>query len=156
MPSNRTSVYWDACVFIDRIQGTPSRIDLLRELTSLAERGSLLIVTSTLTIAEELRNESEDFDPDRDLAQIRDFFEHEWISLRAVDRSIAEAAAKLRRKYGGLKVPDAVHLATAVSKEIPVMHTYDSRLLGYDGLHGTPKLKIKEPFHPESSPLFDP
>jgi len=57
MPSDRAAVYWDSCVFISRIQGDPERIDLLRQLTSLAEKGKLLIVTSVLTIAEVLRTE---------------------------------------------------------------------------------------------------
>ena len=45
-------VYWDSCVFIDRIQRTPGRIAVLEEITNAAEAHEIEIITSNFTIAE--------------------------------------------------------------------------------------------------------
>src|SRR4051794_27909702 len=91
--------YWDSCVFIDRLQETPGRITLLRDLTTLAEKGKLLIVTSTITIAEVLRLPDPELGFFEDLEKIHAYFEHEWISLRAPDRSVCKRASELRRSF---------------------------------------------------------
>ncbi len=125
MPNKRPVVYWDSCVFIDRLQETGDQVELLHQLTDLAEKGGLLIVTSTLTIAEVIRLDNPDLMPWEELQKVHTyFFEHDWISLRTPDRHVTEEAARLRQGYG-LKTVDAVQLATALSVHLTMGVTDD-------------------------------
>jgi predicted nucleic acid-binding protein len=58
-----------------------------------------------------------------------------------------EARALMRQGiaqgWGSLQPADAMHLATAKRMEVSEMHTYDERLLKWDGELGFP---IREPF----------
>ncbi len=155
MPNDPPAVYWDACCFIARIKREKGRIEDVEQLTSLAENDKLLIVTSTITIAEVLQEPKISLPRDDGFISIKDYFQHPWIILRAVDRRTAEAAADIRRSYEGLKLPDAIHLATAARWSIKAFHTYDDRLLPKDGKIGTPPLRIITPRYPEDHPLFD-
>ena len=149
-------VYWDSCVFIDRIQRTPARIELLESITNLAASGGLAIVTSTLTIVEVLRGPDSSVPTDAQAKAIKEFFENDWIVLRSVDRPIAERAADLRRAHR-LKTADSVHVATALHNSVVDFHTYDNdHLIKRNGRCGSPPLTIIEPNHPEDLPLFDP
>jgi len=156
MPSKPPKVYWDACAFIGRIQREPDKIVELEQLTELATQGKLLIVTSTLTIAEVLKEPALGPSDDEKFRSIADFFENPWIILRNVDRRIAETAAKLRITYEKLRTPDAIHLATAIRWQVVAFHTYDHKdLLKRNGLIGDPPLEIVKPCYPEKNPLFD-
>lgn len=156
MPNEPERVYWDACVFIHRIQGTAGKIDLLEQLTDLAQKGKLKLITSALTITEVLRGPDPDA-PDEEQAElIIAYFENEYIEVRPVDVMIAEYAARLRRKFKGLKAVDAIHVATAHFAKVAVLQTYDhDDLLKRDGRMCDPPLAIREPAHPEAYPLFD-
>lgn len=137
--------YWDSTVFVAFIRGEkedPKRIETVRTLLGIYDRGGIQIVTSTFAIAEvralpredvpgppvgrEEEAESERFDPER-----------------------------FRR------VQDA--LATAIDAEADVLFTYDGAglrrrvadMLRYDGKIGDPPLRIKEPYIP-TGPLFEP
>lgn len=155
MSNKPPAVYWDACCFIGRIQRESGKIADLEHLTELAGDGKLLIVTSVLTITEVLQEPSIGHDNPDAFRTISEFFEHPWIVLRGLTRRIAESAAQIRRDHH-LKVPDAVHVATALAyREILALHTYDSGLLNKDGGIGTPALSIIRPRYPEDHPLFD-
>jgi hypothetical protein len=61
--------------------------------------------------------------------------------------------------HPGLKLPDAIHLATACTANVDEFHTFDDRLLALDGvidrLDGT-RLIIKKPAVPAPpAPLLD-
>jgi predicted nucleic acid-binding protein len=75
---------------------------------------------------------------------IRQFFENEYISIRNVDRFVAERARPLVRKCG-VKPADAVQLATAILVDAHVMETYDSKLLKLSGLDEITGLRVQEP-----------
>lgn len=45
-------IYWESSVFIDLIEKTPGRIEILQSIVQAAERGEVRIVTSALTLAE--------------------------------------------------------------------------------------------------------
>src|SRR4051794_915190 len=113
MPNEIPAVYWDACCFIGRIAREPDKIVDLEPLTRLAEQNKLLIVTSTLSITEVLSEPSPELAAVNGFKTIQEFFEHPWIVMRAPDRRTMEIAADLRRQFG-LKVPDAIHIATAI------------------------------------------
>lgn len=153
MTTKSESVYWDSCVFIDLLQQTPGRIDVLRDLVQLAKEGQLKIVTSAFTIAEVVGLSTERPVPHEDVQKIKAFFENDYIFLRQVDRATVELAADIGR-VSKIRPPDAVHLATAIRAKCRMVHTYDGdepnpgpkKLLHHDGKIGTPALSIKVPF----------
>ena len=138
-----TKYYWDSCVFIDRLQRTPHRIGPLEQITNDAADGKVLIVTSTMAIAEVVRVDSQENDETQDNL-IRDYFDNDCIVVHQVDRRIAEDAARICRKTG-VKPPDAIHVATALMADVSVLHTYDNNLLSKNGLVGSPPLRIETP-----------
>lgn len=53
MPDEPTMIYWDACVFLHYIEGTPKWMPILDSLIDDANKtGAIGIVTSTLSIVE--------------------------------------------------------------------------------------------------------
>jgi len=146
MPSKQLRVfrpYWDACVFISSIQRTPGRVEVLDELRKLARVGQVMVVTSSIATAEVIKvkdldkcglgtNEEDTSKIEEDLAKIRDYLENPWITRRVVDTAIAEKAAILRRRFK-LRLPDAIHLATAWHYEVDQFQTYDTDLLKLNG-----------------------
>ncbi len=97
MPSKR-AIYWDSCVFIDRLQRRPDRIGILEEITDAAAAGDFLIVTSTVAITEVIKLPEIGLTTPEQVAQIEAFFENPWISIRIVDEVIARSAAELLRE----------------------------------------------------------
>ena len=78
---------------------------------------------------------------------------HRFIRTINCDRIIAEAARSLIWEFPHLKPKDAIHVASALSQEVAVMHSYDNDdLVKFSGLMGNPKLKI---CHPESPSGFE-
>ena len=53
-------VFWDSCVFIDRIGRTADKIEALEEITDAAEKKQVVIVTSLITLVEVLRLDPKD------------------------------------------------------------------------------------------------
>jgi predicted nucleic acid-binding protein len=78
---------------------------------------------------------------------VADWFENDYISIRNVDRFVAEKARPIVRKCG-VKPADATHIATAILMEVEVMHTFDVKLVGLSGLAEVGDLKIEEPPEP--------
>jgi predicted nucleic acid-binding protein len=148
--------YWDACTFISRLQGDTDRIIPLEYLTDEAAAGRIEIVTSTLTIAEvcHLKKECSEEEMTEDIATISQFFSNDYISLVQVTKRIATDAANISRQYG-VKPPDAIHLATAISANCPIVHTYDGKkLLKLDNMIGDPALRIMIPRPEVQADLF--
>lgn len=139
MPTKRL-VYWDSCVYIDCIQKTPGRWAQIEPVLRQAEQGEIEFVASALVIAEVVKCPAIASDDDK----IRDFFENDFIKFRNVDRRTAEEAAKLSRAHG-IKPPDAIHVATAIMTKCETLHTYDDKLLVFDGKAGVPRLAIGNP-----------
>ena len=145
-------VYWDSCVFIDRIQRTPGRISILEEITNAAESNEIEIITSNFTIAEVCKLDAilVPLVADQSLL-IERYFDNEFIKLRQVTKAIASHAAELVRNTLGLKPPDAVHIATAIQAKVAVFQTYDGtagkkgKLIALSKRFGTPPLPIEEP-----------
>ena len=143
MPSER-KVYWDSDVFIDLIEQTPSRIQRIQPIVTAAERGSIVIVTSALTMAEVVKLKNLGLLDEQTEQVVTDFFENDYISIRNVDRFVAERARPIVRKCC-VKPPDAIQIATAILMEVEVMYTFDAKLVGLSGSDEVDKLKIEEP-----------
>ena len=79
---------------------------------------------------------------------IRKFFRHSYIRLRNVTRAVAESAQDLVW-YKSVKPKDAIHVATALEANVPVLETFDKELLGLSGKIGTSGLIIRKPIPPD-------
>ena len=162
-PTKRSSVpvvYWDSCVFIDFLKQTPGRIDTIRELVAMAQNGELLIITSVIVEGEVIKWPEDGISDDDANRKLADFFRDSWIIRRAADARIMGIVRRLRQTHK-LKLPDAIHVATALVHNVVALHTYDKDdLLKRDGVipvDGKTFLKIVKPEHPKpppNQPLF--
>jgi predicted nucleic acid-binding protein len=87
---------------------------------------------------------------DESEALIREFFSRDYIVPVSVDDPVSTIARGLIRKYRNgprLKPPDAIHLATAILWDIPIIHTTDPDLLRLDGREGTPVILVRKPLY---------
>jgi predicted nucleic acid-binding protein len=153
MADGLKAVYWDSCVIISRIQRTPERIEVLEYLTEEAERNRLLIVVSTFTIIEVNRTENQKPLTEEEDRLISDYFENDYIVIRPLTIPIARLARDIAREYR-IKPKDAVHVATAVFWEVPLLHSYDENLCKKTEMIGDPPLKIENPSFIDLPPFF--
>ena len=105
---------------------------MCRPVLDAAERGVIEIVVSAIALVEVLaRNRTSGVDDQR----VRDFFDNDYILLVNVDKHLGDFARRLMLAgHGGLKPPDAIHLATACIANAEEFHTFDDRLLALDGV----------------------
>ncbi len=140
-------VYWDSDAFLGWFQAEQGKVDLCQNTLEKAQNREILIITSTLTIAEVLWMKGA---PrlSKDKAEIvRKFFRHSYIRLKNVTRSIAEDAQGLVWD-NSIKPKDAIHVATALAFEIPILETFDGDLIAKSGRIGTSPLIIRKPTAP--------
>jgi predicted nucleic acid-binding protein len=124
--AEKRRLYWDSCNFISLVNPDEARrAEVCRRILEDAESGKLEIVTSALTIVE-VHKAKEAQVPQEIEQKIGLLFEQPYIMICSVDRPVAERARDLCRLHG-LRVRDAVHLATALVVEADVFQTYNCR-----------------------------
>lgn len=136
--------YVDSDVFLGWLKNEPDKVEECRTVIRGAEEGLIVLVTSSLTLTEVIK-----LGPGREILEtdqqkVVDFFKHEWIIVRLLDRRIAEYARQLIWKHG-FAPKDSIHVATAVIERIPRMDTCDAELIGKSGQIGEPPLIIGRP-----------
>lgn len=108
------SAYCDANILIEALEDAGERGDFALHLFDAASDGRLRIVTSTLSLAETLVKPLAS--KDRKLARAYALlFNTPKSGLAAVeiDRRILARAAFVRVRKGSIRLPDAIHIATA-------------------------------------------
>jgi len=83
---------------------------------------------------------------------IEEFFGRPYIIRAALEPQTAKIARGLVRRYG-LKPLDAVHIATALRNQVPILETYDNQMIGVSGKEGNPPLIIRNPTYEGQHPL---
>ena len=134
-------IYWDSCCFIGLIQQEAGRYLACKSLYAVAERGDLIIVTSSLTLAEvckvrcERNANKKDGLPEENDHVLYNFFNNDFFELVDVSPVIATSARSLFRRHPESGKPnDALHLATALFRSVDEMHTFDGNdLLALNG-----------------------
>lgn len=137
MSNEIKEVYWDSCVFLHYIEGTPRWMPVLDALLDEASQSKdTVIVTSTISITEvafaQLEKDNQTLDPEV-VAAIDDLWnDRSAVKLVEYNEVIArEARDLLRRKVHlgrHLKPMDAIHLATAITRQVSDFHTMDEKL----------------------------
>lgn len=132
-------IYWDANAWIAYIRRempaadnsiTEPRFEMCREVLRRAENGDIEIVTSAFTLAEVCKRRAEPHDP---MINLPALFDQRYIVLVPVDKQVGLFAQNLQLTgVGGLKPPDATHLASALVWDVPVFHTFDKSLRALD------------------------
>ncbi|OLE15173.1 MAG: hypothetical protein AUI36_38285, partial [Cyanobacteria bacterium 13_1_40CM_2_61_4] len=107
-----TRRYWDSSCFLAWLQAEAGRVDLCGQVIEEAKAGNVLLITSALTLTEVLMNRGKPPIPIEDAKKVQDFFQHEWIVVRELDRGTAEEARDVVWNHG-VPPKDAIHVATA-------------------------------------------
>jgi predicted nucleic acid-binding protein len=150
-------------MFISLLIKETERMPIVEQLLERQERGHIIITVSTLVIAEVRPDElNPDLDP-KQYKRIQELFDSDKLDYRALTPSIAERAREIGVQHPKLLPPDCVHIATAISAKASVLFTFDghgpkrrrpAEMIRYNGLFGSPPLKICAPYI-EEGPLFD-
>jgi predicted nucleic acid-binding protein len=122
LPSSAT-VYVDTSIFIYSVE---ANVDYYRELEPLwrqFDAGAITIVSSELALLETLVVPIRDQD-DVLVSIYEQLLVSSEVQLVAISQSILRAAAQLRATTG-LKTPDAIHAATAISARATLFLTND-------------------------------
>jgi predicted nucleic acid-binding protein len=126
--AKRSRIYLDTNVFVAAYESIGARSDHGWWILEAAEKGEYQIVTSELTLAELLvRPISEGND------ELRAIYEailsnSEEMMVVPVRREVLIASARLRSARAGLRMPDAIHCATAMMNNCSAMVSDDARL----------------------------
>jgi predicted nucleic acid-binding protein len=137
MPPRRL-IYWDSCIFIAWIKDEPlptEQRDGIAECVDGVEKGSLRLITSTITLTEVLTAKLAD-----DIkTKYEQLMTRRSITMIVADRRVTALARGIREYYedlrrtdgqGSLNQFDAIHLATAIQYHATAFYTLD------DGGHG--------------------
>jgi len=137
--------YWDSTVFLAWLLPEPKRHKECQEVLRAAKAGDVKIVTSALTLTEVIKLKGSPALKEDQETLIRRFFLNKYISVRNVDRFIAEEARVLVWRHN-VPPKDSIHIATAIRFKVGCLDTYDAEdMIRLDGKLGTPPLKIGAP-----------
>ncbi|MGU9980037.1 type II toxin-antitoxin system VapC family toxin [Phreatobacter sp. HK31-P] len=127
--------YCDSNVFIMAVEGAAERIGAAGALLDAAMDERCTAITSMLTLSETLVVPLR-FGQGATIQSYRNLLGGGFpgIVVRGVDPETLEAAARLRARHPRLKLPDAIHLATAQLAEVGWLVTNDTRLPTLAGL----------------------
>lgn len=144
MPASRR--LWDSSVVIGYLAGDQRLNPVCPQIIQQAEGGETEILVSQMAVVETayLRGLSDE-DSER---LIREFFGRDYIIPVNLDGPVSLIAQSLVRKYRnnpGIKPPDAVHLASAIFWQIPVLETVDQPLTRFDQREGSPPISVRFP-----------
>lgn len=108
-----TRIYLDANVFIAAYETQGARSDHAWWILEAVEDGHFVAMTSELTLAEVLVVPIQEGDDDLVGSYQSVIATGDSLEVAAVDRNILKEAATLRAMRRSLKLPDAIHVATA-------------------------------------------
>ncbi len=126
-------VYLDTNIFIYAVEAVAEYAAVVDALFDLLEGGEIEAVTSELTLAEAL---AKPFEAGRsDIAQVYEAMlaPSSWLSVVPVERAILIEAARLQAALT-LRLPDAIHVATAVAAGCSALLSNDRRIKVPTGL----------------------
>lgn len=148
--------YWDSNAFLGWFNGESEKAKACETVIRAAERSDVEIITSAVSLTEVIKIKGQNQLKESDEQKIKDFFENDYILVANLDRFTGEKARHLIWKYPHLKPKDALHLATALITECPVLDTFDGDLLRLNGNIDGVMMHIGIPNLPLQSDLLTP
>jgi predicted nucleic acid-binding protein len=140
-----TKLYWDSCAWLGLVNGEPLKKRELEIVYGNGGQGQCELWTSALALVEVNRLGDEKGKPkplaDHNRVTIENLFRQQFVKVVPLDVEVADLARRLVRENPKLsKFKDAVHLASAIRWNIPILHTYDRD----DLLHLSGQLSCKD------------
>ncbi len=126
-------VYLDTNIFIYALEGYADFVDELTELFESIDAGNFRAVTSELTLAEVLVRPLMDGNRERQIAYQHALQTNDVLEVIPVRRDVLVESASLRA-VANLRLPDAIHAATALLAGCQTFLTNDRRLLAIPGI----------------------
>lgn len=130
-------IYLDTNIFIYALEGYSVFRPTLTALFESLDRQELTAVTSELTLAEALVKPLLDRHTEREAAYLQVLQSSSSLLVVPVSRAVLIAAARLRAE-ADLKLPDAIHVATAQLSTCSTFLTNDARI------PSVPRLTIRQ------------
>jgi predicted nucleic acid-binding protein len=161
MPDGPRRIYWDSCVVLHYIEGTPKWMPVLDSLLDDASRSNELVInTSSGSIVEVAFAKAEKdggvLDPTIEAGIDAFWDDRTAIRLVEFNEVIGRSARGLLRRAvqdgRHLKPMDAIHLATAQNRRVDDFHTLDERPKKSWSVLGFP---VRDPHTPRPK-LFTP
>jgi predicted nucleic acid-binding protein len=121
------TVYLDTNIFIYTVEGYVPEAAILRELFAALEDGRFTAVTSELSLAEVLVKPFELGHEDVAAAYTELLTSSDRLAVLPIDRAILVEAARQRAALG-MRMPDAIHVATALATGCELFLTNDRPL----------------------------
>ncbi len=123
-----SQVYFDANIFIYALEGISPFSEELRDVFKSVDNGQLTALTSELSLAECMVKPFMEKDSAKQATFEKTFTTSDTFEVIPVSRPILKEAALLRATYTALRLPDAIHLATALFRQCTIFLTNDSRM----------------------------
>lgn len=126
----RQVVYWDSDAFLACINDDKLSYEMAgcKNVWTMAKKGLIHIVTSTLTTAEVVHKKgTPKLDPSK-RKLVSNFFRQDFISQKPLTREIAELARDVVWD-SNIRPKDAVHVATCAYFKIRMLHSFDGNLI---------------------------
>jgi predicted nucleic acid-binding protein len=120
--------YLDANVFIYAANGFAPFSRVLKEVFDAVDGDKMTAITSELTVAEILVTPFRNADARQETECRRIVAPRPGFGLIEIKAEILEKAARLRAANRALRLPDAIHLATAILSKCDVVLTNDQHL----------------------------
>ncbi len=133
LPSGGT-VYVETPAVIYTVEPHPTYAPLLRPLWEAAQTQSLQVITSELTLLEALVHPLRRQDAVLQAAYERLLLATPEVKLLPLSQDFLREAARLRAIIPGLRMPDALHAATALIAECALFFTNDTGFRRVPGL----------------------
>lgn len=127
-------VYLDTNIIIYAVEGYETHAAPIKALLRGLSDGEIVAVTSELTVAEVLVKPKRDKKTKLEQAYQVFLRPTELLHTSPITREILEAAAEIRANTT-LKLPDAIHVATAIGEQCDSFLTNDDRFKGVTSLN---------------------
>ncbi|MDJ0447739.1 type II toxin-antitoxin system VapC family toxin [Methylocystis sp. JR02] len=131
-------IYLDSNVFIDAFENDDVPVTRGRRVLDHVRNGGAIGVISELVVAELLTKPLENDDAEMYEAYVSLFDSSRTIETHPIDQRVLVRAARLRATVKSLKMPDAIHAATAQIQGCAGFVTADRRLLSALGINAVP------------------
>lgn len=121
------NIYLDTNIFIYFFEENPYYADHIEKLLNKISDQDATIISSTLLLSELLVSPYRT--KNKHLIQVYQDLDQILTNLELIslDKNISQQAALLRAKYK-IRTPDAIHLATAITKQANIFITADQKL----------------------------